>query len=228
MLVELSEVPDDRIGTINEALDVYVQKCSACGTMNFTVSEDAPVKMCCNCHKARIASVLPVKYQSQDPAAQQGGDDADAQDDAGVDAYTAAAADDEDDEDASDSADWSRLLGSITQEEPGASADEKVILVMEGDGNFSYEIKKQEVPVLLGRSAALGEILANDLRVSNEHCYIDFANGRWVVLDNHSANGTAVNSMDIGDGGKKILRSGDVIKMGHNRDSIEFKVMMEE
>lgn len=53
-------------GTLREELPVYVQKCSACGTENFTADPAKRVKSCRNCHKARVATVVPVLYVGAD------------------------------------------------------------------------------------------------------------------------------------------------------------------
>ena len=62
LLVETEEIPGELYGEINEDATVYVQKCSACGALNFSASIDEPVKVCYNCHKTRIASIIPVEY----------------------------------------------------------------------------------------------------------------------------------------------------------------------
>ena len=41
---------------------VFVQKCSYCGSLSFTVEGEAPVKQCWNCHKGRVAAVKPKLY----------------------------------------------------------------------------------------------------------------------------------------------------------------------
>ena len=79
---------------------------------------------------------------------------------------------------------------------------------------------------MLGRSAEQSAFLENDHRVSNRHCYLSYKNGAWYVKDNHSSNGTAVNSRDIGLNGESRLNDGDELKLGHHPDSMAFKVMI--
>ena len=45
---------------------VYVQKCSNCGTLNFTTEEESPVRQCWKCHKARVASVARALYEDEE------------------------------------------------------------------------------------------------------------------------------------------------------------------
>ena len=52
--------PEQR-GEIDTSLKVYVQKCAACGALNYTDSPDHRVKMCYNCHKTRVAAVVPIE-----------------------------------------------------------------------------------------------------------------------------------------------------------------------
>ena len=63
LLMETEEIPAENVGTINTAVDVFVQKCSACGALNFTSDEKNIVKICHNCHKARVRDVVPVRYE---------------------------------------------------------------------------------------------------------------------------------------------------------------------
>lgn len=49
-------------GEINTSLKVYIQKCSACGALNYTDNPDTPVKVCYNCHKTRVAAIVPCEY----------------------------------------------------------------------------------------------------------------------------------------------------------------------
>ena len=92
-------------------------------------------------------------------------------------------------------------------------------------GQFAFTVKASDgKPYLLGRSANQHEFLKHDLRVGNEHCYLVFKNGFWYVIDNHSSNGTAVNSQDIGLDGERILNNGDELKLGHHSDSMAFRI----
>lgn len=277
-LVETSDLSAELIAEIDEDIEVFVQKCSACGALNFSLDKDEPVKMCCNCHKARIATVAPVKYscdelenhtdRAEDSAldfskeinvinkvsilnntAASAIDDDDASPWmnilGGIKAATgnlvsetrevtvtqrqnttqvANIVDDDDDE--VDAGNWESILGGNTRIKTVAGKNKLTIIAVRY-GQFSYTIKKIDLPLLLGRDANLKEFLSHDQRVSNEHCYIDYENNNWIVRDNNSSNGTAVNSKDIGYGGKKSIQNGDLLKLGHHQDSMEFKVLIE-
>ena len=62
LMIETKEIPGERFGEIDEKITAYVQKCSACGALNFTSDPDRRVRICYNCHKARVASVKPTLY----------------------------------------------------------------------------------------------------------------------------------------------------------------------
>lgn len=91
-------------------------------------------------------------------------------------------------------------------------------------GRLTFTVEAEQGEYMLGRSAMQGEFLEADLRVGNEHCYLIYKNGNWYVKDNYSRNGTAVNGEDIGEGGERVLRDGDLLKLGHHGDSMEFLV----
>lgn len=289
-LIDTSGLSSELIADIDEEIEVFAQKCSACGALNFSVSMDDHVKMCWNCHKARIATVAPVKYVSDEPGDNKdsvvadvletpieinntnsfnahsnkvsssivNNDDDD--DDAspwmdilgGIKTATGGFASErnesvtfssvnmsqvsnpiinnDDDDDDVDAGYWGSILGGNTQiktkPQAVASSNELTIIAVRY-GQLSYTIKKTDIPLLLGRDAKLKEFLTHDQRVSNEHLYIDYENNNWIVRDNNSSNGTAVNSKDIGYGGKKVLKNGDLLKLGHHPDSMEFKVLIE-
>lgn len=292
-LIDISSLASELIADIDEEIETFVQKCSACGALNFSISMDEPVKMCWNCHKARIATVVPVKYVSDEPSVNKDSavtdvagipiefrntnsinmqsnsvsspvvndDDDDDDDDAspwmnilgGIKSATSELSsekkesvisqpanisqvvnpisDDEDDEDDDiDAGNWGNILGgntSIKAEPQVVTRKDELTIIAVRYGQLSFTIKKSDVPMLLGRDAKLKDFLAHDQRVSNEHLYIDYENNNWIVRDNKSSNGTAVNSKDIGYGGKKDLQNGDLLKLGHHPDSMEFKVLIE-
>lgn len=96
-------------------------------------------------------------------------------------------------------------------------------------GIYSFKITAAEgLCYMLGREANEKEFLENDLRVGRNHCQICYRNGGWIVKDNHSSNGTAVNYRDIGEDGELELKNGDILVLGHETDSMAFKVMIQE
>lgn len=288
LLIETNDIPGEKYGTIDESIQFYVQKCSACGALNFTSDVNEPVKICFNCHKARIASIVPSEYSSENKSNE--GDEGQTsihtdipneQKDNSLDAERQvktifSRSDDDDDDDDDDSEQWSGILGNIrkvvgtelsTHHSDSSSkpiVEEKLVkqTVYEDDedesdadwtsilgvkethqkgsgtpqkqditltairyGRLSFTIEaKENTTYMLGRSANQSAFLESDGRVGNEHCYLFFRNGIWYVKDNHSANGTAVNSRDIGLNGESPLNDGDELKLGHHQDSMAFRI----
>ena len=283
LLVETNEIPGELYGEIDEDATVYVQKCSACGALNFSASIDEPVKVCYNCHKTRIASIIPVEYvvnegsdgASADSVTSKDSDEPELPQEEKISRGIFALKDDEDDEDDDssqwqdilgnirqtigaasmkkpttitetssvpndgitdelenedddeDDADWSGILGSKsrpTKTDPVATKKE-ITLTAIRYGRLSFTIEARDNRLyMLGRSANQSSFLSKDGRVGNEHCYIFFRDGFWHVKDNHSANGTAVNSRDIGLNGEHVLSDGDELKLGHHPDSMAFRI----
>lgn len=81
-----------------------------------------------------------------------------------------------------------------------------------------------ELPYLLGRSAGCAEFLRQDAQVGNEHCWLDYRNGTWMVIEKRAINGTAVNQQFLPEGGREKLRDGDELMLGHRIDSMAFRV----
>jgi hypothetical protein len=65
----------------------------------------------------------------------------------------------------------------------------------------------------IGRDAANALVL-EDTTVSREHARLEFADGRWLLEDLGSANGTFVNGERIPFGARRPLRHGDRIGVG--------------
>lgn len=92
-------------------------------------------------------------------------------------------------------------------------------VIMEIPGNeareFDYEFEQARI--------TLGRDQNNDIQiplstVSRNHCaiYID-QDGEWYIEDLRSTHGTIHNGKQVGSGGKKLLRNGDVIEVVHFR-----------
>lgn len=275
-LIETGDIPGEKYGEIDEAVTVFVQKCSACGALNFTVDKNSPVKVCHNCHKTRVASIEPVEYLVLSDNAST--DDDSMEEDMGVDetvvqaggsAGTAKVFFDDDDDDSvqwqgilenirktvggpapspvrtseakpntnnppspsedddEDVSDWSGILGGKPAPKKAVATPYMPAITLTairyGRLSFTIEAKPNE-EYMLGRSANQSEFLRSDGRVGNEHCYLYFKSGSWYVKDNHSANGTAVNSRDLGLNGESRLNDGDELKLGHHPDSMAFRI----
>jgi pSer/pThr/pTyr-binding forkhead associated (FHA) protein len=70
----------------------------------------------------------------------------------------------------------------------------------------------------LGR-AKVNDIVLGDVAVSSEHCRVRPEEGRFVVLDLKSTNGTFVNERRVS---RHVLAEGDVIKVGES--ALEFRL----
>lgn len=283
VLIETEDIPVEQYGEIDDAVTVFVQKCSACGALNFTADKDSPVKICYNCHKTRVACIKPVEFresldtisanddsiqdndvitEKNDASTDESAEneitifDDDENDDesiqwqgilgnirksvGGVDSKPViktetesqinnqhpdhSNAEEDDDDDVSD---WSGILGGkpAPKKAVATSQSPSITLTAIRYGRLSFTLEaKQNEEYMLGRSAYQREFLCNDGRVGNEHCYLFFKNGFWYVKDNHSSNGTAVNSRDLGLNGESKLNDGDELKLGHHPDSMAFRI----
>ncbi|MGN0680084.1 MAG: FHA domain-containing protein [Oscillospiraceae bacterium] len=115
-----------------------------------------------------------------------------------------------------------------SQKAPEKTVVHRVVLSAVRYGKYEIAFDaKPDCSYVLGRSANGAEYLANDLRVGNNHCILRFDNDSWWVIDNHSSNGTFVNNGDIGYNGQCVLHNGDLLKLGHDADSAEFRVTIE-
>lgn len=234
---------------MNAITERFVQKCPICGALNYTSNPETPVERCKNCYKDSVGSIKPTEYfaerveedsaeEIKNVISNRPASVKDEEKSEKVEVATDRNDEKERDEDSifqagklsrsigriisnkneelldDDDIDWSRFT-----EEP------KKITLTAKCGQFSFDIEPDEKkPYILGRSANQGSFLDSDLRVSNEHCSIFYENGQWYVKDEHSGNGTAVNSIDIGYGGKNRLNNGDELKLGHHSDSITFRI----
>ena len=69
--------------------------------------------------------------------------------------------------------------------------------------------------VVIGRSSACTIVVADDKKVSREHCKIEkHGEGKWVVSDMGSNSGTLLNGKKVT---RHILKPGDVIEVGSSR-----------
>lgn len=279
-LIEIDDLPSNAFGEI-EASTFFVQKCSACGVLNFTTDKNNRVKVCYNCHKTRIASIEPTEYtkpsetetnneqiikeevkpactppirseSTSEPVRVSYDDDDDNNDSPWpgilrdsigekirgssfepskkVDSQPTQpspqiAVYDNDDGDDDEVPCWSDPLGITPEPQKNAVIQDKpIILSAMRHGNLTFTVEPNGQEYMLGRSANQSEFLSQDVRVSNNHCFLYFSGGSWYVKDNHSSNGTAVNSRDIGLNGECRLSDGDELKLGHHQDSIVFRV----
>lgn len=129
--IDTELISPELYGDIDTSLKVYVQKCSACGAVNYTDNPANPVKVCYNCHKTRIAAIVPVEYvdeESDEKLEASAAEDEMIDNASSLGSHQAKAQlvqgqrpddiDDNDDDD--DSAQWKGILGNIQRTVGGA------------------------------------------------------------------------------------------------------------
>jgi type II secretory pathway predicted ATPase ExeA len=90
-------------------------------------------------------------------------------------------------------------------------------LIITRDGEMLGEHPFKEKKLLIGRSD-FADIIVDDDYVSKIHAVLLLYTDALVLLDLNSANGTTVNSVKVR---KTILKSDDVISLGHHRLKVE-------
>lgn len=78
-------------------------------------------------------------------------------------------------------------------------------------GTRSYELVKSHL--LIGRDSRC-DIVLKEQHVSANHCELFMEEGRWLVRDLHSSNGTKVNGVRVADT-EELLEPGDTLSIGH-------------
>lgn len=250
-LIDIEEIPQDQYGVINEEVSTYVRKCPVCGALNFTVDQNGTVMRCYQCHKKRIASVASVEYEDKgndgnkevtsesdseskpDVKVASEGDarirwQRDTRDNIAKILEKADSINKEHEEDV-EIYDFPDVHDNEEKTKKNTATSRcNITLTAVGDAGFSFSVSAEpNKPYILGREANQGAFLSDDRYVGNEHCCLIFKNGFWYVKDNHTRNGTAVNSEDIGYNGERELKDGDELKLGHFSYSKAFRVTIE-
>lgn len=95
------------------------------------------------------------------------------------------------------------------------SASESARLMASGENGkdeLSYPLEQPRVSI--GRAASCDLILTKDQLTSLHHATLSYENGRYVLCDEHSANGTRVNGEQIEAGTPCVLQDGNQIRIG--------------
>ncbi len=74
-----------------------------------------------------------------------------------------------------------------------------------------------EDELLIGRDEGC-DVVLSDLCVSRRHARLRFRDGRWILQDLDSTNGTLVNGVRVG---RCQLRAGDVLAVGDEQLAID-------
>lgn len=98
---------------------------------------------------------------------------------------------------------------------PSASQSAHLIICGEsGEALQEYPLEKPRVSI--GRAASNDLILAQDKLASLHHATLSYENGRYVLRDKSSANGTFVNGEQIGEMIPYVLQDGNHIGIGEH------------
>ena len=107
-------------------------------------------------------------------------------------------------------------------EEPG-EPDEKVRLTLGGMNSDDVRIVEFSDKATLGRRST-NNVVISDNAVSGEHCRLTYSDGKVIVEDMGSTNGTILN-------GEKItvseIKNGDVLILGKTKYKISFSIINE-
>jgi pSer/pThr/pTyr-binding forkhead associated (FHA) protein len=83
-----------------------------------------------------------------------------------------------------------------------------------GDVLQEYTLDKRET--VIGRAPSSDILLSKDKLTSRRHATVRFENGHYMLLDEHSANGTFVNGQQIEEAIPRVLQDGDHIGIGEH------------
>lgn len=218
-LTDTAAIPADKRGRVNETGTFYMQSCPACGTLNFLVNENSPVKYCYSCEKVAIKKREPTVYvdetaveepqeemtpwkQAQENIEQtMGKDTAQAEEEAPS---------------------WDDLLG-----EDAVDTTPRITLTAVCGGCLTFTVEAGEEAYMLGREANQKAFLAYDKQVGRQHCALFYKDGAWWVRDNHAANGTFVDAALLDMGAEQRLYDGCKLTLGHTAQSPAFVVRVE-
>jgi len=113
-----------------------------------------------------------------------------------------------------------RLLKVIDDEATALAADRVVKLIGSVPGGQSYEIavhlsqlRAKPAGLVIGRVTDQCDVVVAHASVSRRHALLRVSNGRLVLSDLGSTNGTLVNSVHAGSAGVELIR-GAVVRMG--------------
>lgn len=107
-------------------------------------------------------------------------------------------------------------------EEPG-EPDEKVRLTLGGMNSDDVRIVEFSDKATLGRRST-NNVVISDNAVSGEHCRLTYSDGKVIIEDMGSTNGTVLN-------GEKVtvseIKNGDVLILGKTKYKISFSIINE-
>ena len=218
--VETDDIPCDKKGIINTQQTVYSYKCRRCGTEYYNTEAKVNQRRCNHC--GSIHFTAPEELCEKKAAEEE----------KPVEAAPAAKVSFNGEYTPDFGEIHNNIKSAVSQDdevewpdfEEAEDTSATISFTAVRYGVYSFTLDKDQGEYLLGVNHNHGEFLAIDPRVSRKHCCIYFKDGVWYVRDTDSSNGTAVNGRDIGINGVHPLNNGDLLKLGHHTDSMEFRV----
>ena len=184
----------DQLGEINDSLSYYVQRCSACGKLNYTASKSKLFLRCYNCSQTMIASVVPASYIENDYLTKdiETSNEKSAERENSTKRKTAAVSlrkpgkkkhipkentKEKSSPKSQKTEDKPPVKSHDTVTEPKTEPKISVItLTAVNDNSVKCVLKAPDAkaPVMFGREAMMNNYLKNDMRVGKAHCYVFF------------------------------------------------------
>ncbi|MBI4987811.1 MAG: FHA domain-containing protein [Rhodocyclales bacterium] len=101
-----------------------------------------------------------------------------------------------------------------------ATAAARLVCLSGSQKDASFPV--EAAGITIGRSPSC-DVVLTDHRVSSRHAWIGIANGKFVLRDLKSTNGTFINTQTRSSVGEIELRSGDTVFFGsHQGDQFRF------
>ncbi len=100
---------------------------------------------------------------------------------------------------------------------PQEEEESKQYSLASTDGDFTFAIRTEGGPIVIGRENEMSEYLKNRLFVSRRHAELSFSDGKLMVKSfAATTNGTFVNGEEITPDTGIELHAGDVVGLGGN------------
>lgn len=116
-----------------------------------------------------------------------------------------------------------QLMQQYKIEENKEDAGEELILSF-SDGNEQRSFHIDEGPFTIGfKEGSADGIIKSNKYISSPHCEITRENGRWMITDLDSTNGTFVNGKRLGRQQKEEIRNEDAVRLANSTLYVEVR-----
>jgi pSer/pThr/pTyr-binding forkhead associated (FHA) protein len=116
--------------------------------------------------------------------------------------------------------------GSSTQRESASASTAQAVLdkieqparfiLCSDTGEILQEYPLDKPEVVIGRAPTSDILLSKDKLTSRRHAHVRYETGKYILLDEHSANGTFVNGEQIEEAVPYVLHDGDHVGIGEH------------